>query len=120
MCPPRTPTGLKRARFLVTVQGVETTKWSSHSGTLTDCNGKHYATGEGTEVVRIDSGRPEKLLVQSLGGVPHETYGTWDPYRPITDLGLYASLKVTRHGKITRTISGGWSRPWKRHRYRAV
>jgi hypothetical protein len=100
--------GLKRARFLVTVQGLETTKWSSHSGTLTDCNGKHYTTGEGTEVIRIDSGRPEKLLVQGFGGAPQETYGTWDPYRPIPDLGLWSAVKVTRHGTITHTITGGW------------
>ncbi len=104
-----TAAGIKTARFTVQVTGVQTTKWSWDGPSYTDCNGTQTTHGEGTEVFRFDSGKPERLLVRRnmFGAVSFMT-GTWDPYSLVDPLGFLSKARLTRHGFIETTTSGGW------------
>jgi hypothetical protein len=98
----------RTARFYVHAEGVQTTKWTQKSGTFTDCNGAHTTDGEGTEVVRFDSGKPQKLVIQRLGSVIRATYGTWDPLELEIEPHILAVTRITRQGRIVQKVSGGW------------
>jgi hypothetical protein len=99
----------RTARFTVTVTGAQTTKWDSHSGTYTDCNGTSQTHGEGTDVYRFDSGRPQRLLVtQNMFGAVNFQTGTWDSYKLESAVGLLSDARLTRHGLIEHTWTGGY------------
>jgi hypothetical protein len=98
----------RTARFYVHAEGVQTTKWKQTSGTFTDCNGDHTTSGEGTEVVRFDSGKPDKIVFQQLGDVIRANYSTWDPLALDIEPHLLAPARITRQGRILQDVSGGW------------
>jgi hypothetical protein len=102
-------TPVRYARFTAKITGAQTTKWQSVGPSYTDCNGTQVTKGEGTEVFRFDSGRPEKVLVQvNPTGSMYWKFGTWKPTDFDNPLGLLSDVTVTRHGRYTTTVSGGW------------
>jgi hypothetical protein len=100
---------VRYARFTAKISGAQTTKWQSVGPSYTDCNGTRVTKGEGTEVFRFDSGKPEKVLVQlnPTGSVLWK-FGTWSPLEFDNPLGLISDVQLTRHGRYTTTVSGGW------------
>lgn len=102
----------KRAYFTATITGLQTTKWSSKSGTYTDCNGTSQTKGEGTEVLRFSSKSVEKITYFGFGSrTPTVDYNGWFS-SPSMDLGFstLAKAKLTRHGQYVTSWSGGWCR----------
>jgi hypothetical protein len=93
--------GIQEARFTVTLQSIQTTKWTRNGPTVSDCQGAFTYTGGGTEVVRVDSGRPEKLLVRKsmLATTPQAYWGTFDWRSMKIVPGLISNVTVTRQGR---------------------
>lgn len=101
--------GIATARFSVQVTGVQTTKWSWNGPSGTDCNGTQTTHGEGTEVYRFDTGKNKRLLVRrNLFGAVSFQQGTWDVNAIDSPLGFRTPTRLTRHGLITHTWTGGW------------
>src|SRR4051794_27820220 len=94
----------KRAYFLAKVTALQTIKWSSMSRVYTDCNGKQYQRGNGTEVVRIDSGRPEKVTIEGRGRTANVTaYGKWVKGPSLSAIpGLLSDMVITRQRARSR------------------
>jgi hypothetical protein len=100
--------GIKTARFTMKVSGVQTTAWSWTGPSYTDCNGTQTTKGDGTEVFRFDNGSPSRLLVtRNMAGAVNYQVGSWTQ-SPVNVLGDFASARLTRHGTITHTWSGGY------------
>jgi len=98
----------RTARFYIQAEALQTTKWTRTSGTVADCKGERTTKGEGTEVVRYDSGKPEKVVIQQLGGRIQATYGTWDPQSLELQPGIIAPVRITRQGRVVTSTTGGW------------
>jgi hypothetical protein len=100
--------GITTARFTMQITGVQTTAWSWNGPSYTDCNGTQTTSGDGTEVFRFDNGTPNRLLVtRNLAGAVNFQIGTWTPNK-VDVLGDFAQSRLTRHGKITHTWTGGY------------
>ena len=102
--------GIQEARFMVTLKSVQTTKWTRNGPTVSDCQGAFAYTGDGAEVVRVDSGRPEKLLVRKslLATTPQTYWGTFD-WRSLKVLpGLISKVTITRQGNEDGTFLPGY------------
>lgn len=103
----------KRAYFTAKISGLQTTKWDFKSGTYTDCNGTRQQVGNGTEVVRFESGG-ERVTFDGFGNrTPTLRYDQWSRF-PLADspLGALSDVKVTRHAKYrTSWLKSGWCTP---------
>lgn len=97
------------ARFTAAISGAQTTKWTTVGGSNGDCKGIPTTKGEGTEVYRFDSGKPEKVLATQAGSAATSfKYGTWDQFALDQPLGFLGDFRNTRHGSITTHWSGGY------------
>lgn len=102
-------TPVRYARFTAKITGAQTTKWQSVGPSYTDCNGTRVTKGEGTEVYRFDSGPAQRVVVQvNPTGSMFWKFGTWSPLDFDNPLGLISDVSLTRHGRYTTTVSGGW------------
>ncbi len=101
--------GLATARFTMKITGVQTTAWSWQGPSYTDCNGTQTTKGEGTEVLRFDNGSPDQVLVtRNLFGAVNIQIGSWEQNDPGAVLGSLSKARLTRHGTITHTWTGGY------------
>ncbi len=101
--------GIKTARFTMKITGVQTTAWSWDGPSYTDCNGTQTTHGDGTEVFRFDNGSPDRLLVtRNAFGAVNFQIGSWTQNDAAAVLGSLSQSRLTRHGKVTHTWTGGY------------
>ena len=101
--------GITSARFTMKVTGVQTTAWSWQGPSYTDCNGTQTTHGDGTEVFRFDNGSPDQVLVtRNLFGAVDLQIGSWKQNDSGAVLGALSQSRLTRHGKVMHTSTGGY------------
>jgi hypothetical protein len=96
----------KTARFVAYVSGKQVTTWNMpRYATYRDCQGQRYTEGEGREVVTFRSEKPTRLLVYKNGAYgPFVRYGTWSRFGQSTAIGIQATGKADRTGRVVHSL----------------